>query len=72
MTALFYTAIKRFEAAGHQVRTGDVIDAATWRTLPRLIEQRYLRVATEAEINAATAPAEVAGPPVKRGKGETV
>lgn len=70
-TNLFYTAQKQFEAAGRRVLPGDVVDAATWRLLPRLIEQRYLRVATEAEINAVTAPTEVAGPPVKRGRGDT-
>lgn len=70
MPALFYTAIKNFEAVGGRVRVGDVVDAATWRTLPRLIEQRYLRLATEAEISAATAPNEVAAPPTRRAKGE--
>lgn len=64
-TSLFYTAQKAFEAQGRRVVVGEVVDTAGWRLLPRLIEQRYLRLATEAEINAATTPAEIAGPPIQ-------
>jgi hypothetical protein len=68
MTALFYTVQRQFETNGRMVKAGDVVDAAGWRTLRQLIDQRYIRVATEDEISAATAPPELAAVPVTRGR----
>ena len=62
MPAQFAVVIRAFEAA-RPLKAGEVVDVSDWTHARSLTERRFIRPATEAEVNAATAP-----PPVKRGK----
>jgi hypothetical protein len=51
--AQFYVVLRPFE--GEQAFTaGEVVDVTAWRLARQLVERRYIRPATEAEIAAAT------------------
>lgn len=54
----FHTVIRPFES-DRQLCAGEVVDVSTWRTARSLVERRFIRPATAAEIEAATAPEEV-------------
>jgi hypothetical protein len=57
----FNIVIRPFEGARPFV-AGEIVDVSDWRHARSLTERRYIRPATVAEIDAATAA------PVKRGR----
>jgi hypothetical protein len=64
-----YAVQKAFEAGDRQLRVGDLVDAETIGTPRRLLllqEQRYLRAATPAELDRATAPESPPAPTSRR------
>ncbi len=55
--------LRPFEA-DRSLKAGEIVDVESWRYARQLTERRYIRPATEGEIQAATAP-------VKRAHKET-
>lgn len=56
--------IRPFEGA-RPFEAGEIVDVSEWRHARSLTERRYIRPATESEVNAAT---EADTPPTRRGK----
>ena len=62
--AQFHVVTRPFEGQ-RPFEVGELVDAEGWKYMRQLAERRYIRPATLAEIEAATAPAEA---PVVRGR----
>lgn len=62
-----HMVIRPFDGA-QPYRAGEIVDIDGWRHGRSLVERRYIRPATESEVNAAT---EASAPPTKRGKAAT-
>lgn len=52
-----YFVLKPVSATGGSIPPGTVVDAGTWRNVDRLVAQRYLRLATDAEAARVEIPA---------------
>ena len=61
-----HVVIRPFES-DRPLKAGEVVDVSTWRMARSLVERRYIRPATNAEIEAA-APVEAQPAPVLRGR----
>ena len=49
MSDPLYVVVKPFEAYGQALKQGSLVKAETWPKLPKLLELKYLRPATEAD-----------------------